>query len=315
MARQRFLVPDRSGLPPPSRYAHLHRPDGTVRSVGAVEASRGCKHRCLHCPVVPVYDGVFRVVQRGVVLEDIRSQVEAGAEHITFGDPDFLNGVGHALAIARALHREHPDLTYDVTVKIEHILRHRVHLPELRETGCELVTSAVESIDDEVLGLLEKGHTRDDFEEAAGLLDRSGITLNPTFIAFTPWTTPEGYLELLRSIRDLGLVDHVAPVQLTLRLLVPRGSRLLELPEVGDRIHGYDEEGLAYSWRHDDPLVERLHEQARAIVESATVAREGRERVFSRLLDLAGGQARTGGSVTPRPGRIAVPYLTEPWYC
>jgi hypothetical protein len=41
--------------------------------------------------VVPVYNGVFRIVQRDVVLADIRQQVAMGAEHITFGDPDFFN--------------------------------------------------------------------------------------------------------------------------------------------------------------------------------------------------------------------------------
>ncbi len=309
LARQRFLVPDRSGLPPSGRYARLHMPDGSVRAVGTVEASRGCKHRCRHCPVVPVYDGAFRIVQAAVVLEDIRRQVDAGAEHITFGDPDFLNGIGHALAIARGLHREHPGLTYDVTVKIEHILDHRGHLPELRETGCLLVTSAVESIDDEVLDRLEKGHTRAGFEEAARLQEEAGITLNPTFIPFTPWTTSQGYQRLLRSIRDLDLVSHVAPVQLTLRLLVPGGSRLLELPDVRERIVGYDEEGLAHAWVHEDPEVDRLHDRARRIVETAAASNEPRERVFSRLLDLS------GVAEAPRPARIAVPYLTEPWYC
>ena len=79
---------------PLEKYARLTMPDGRTRTVGYTEASRGCKHLCRHCPIVPVYDGVFRVVDRDVVLEDIRQQVAAGAQHITFGDPDFFNGTG-----------------------------------------------------------------------------------------------------------------------------------------------------------------------------------------------------------------------------
>jgi len=72
--------------------------------------SRSC-YRCRHCPVVPVYDGRFRIVQRDVLLADIDQQVDAGARHITFGDPDFWNGVTHAVRIVREMHRRHPDAT------------------------------------------------------------------------------------------------------------------------------------------------------------------------------------------------------------
>src|SRR5262249_46946394 len=148
--RIHFLVPDRSTLPPLTKYATLQMPDGARRTVGYTEASRGCRHLCRHCPVVPIYEGQFRVVQTDVVLADVAAQVAAGASHITFGDPDFFNGPTHAMRIVRALHAAHPSISYDVTIKIEHLLKHRDLLPELA-TGCAFVTSAVESIDDRVL--------------------------------------------------------------------------------------------------------------------------------------------------------------------
>ena len=101
-------MPDRTGLPPLSKYATLQMPDGERRLVGYTEASRGCRHLCRHCPVVPIYNGQFRVVQPEVVLADVAAQVAAGAEHITFGDPDFFNGPTHAMRIVAALHAEHP---------------------------------------------------------------------------------------------------------------------------------------------------------------------------------------------------------------
>src|SRR5688572_33277631 len=95
---------------------------------------------------------LFRsVVPVEVVLEDIDQQVAAGAAHITFGDPDFFNGPTHARKIVEALHREHPSLTYDAIIKVEHLLAHRELLPVLAKTGCLFVTSAVESVDDLVL--------------------------------------------------------------------------------------------------------------------------------------------------------------------
>src|SRR5262249_18299777 len=61
LARLAFPVPSRSALPSLKKYAHLER-DGHQELAGYVEASRGCKHRCRHCPIPPVYDGRFFVV-------------------------------------------------------------------------------------------------------------------------------------------------------------------------------------------------------------------------------------------------------------
>lgn len=326
LAKQRFLVPDRTGLPPLSRYARLETGAGRSRTAGYTEASRGCKHLCRHCPIVPVYAGTFRVVQREVVLEDIRRQVAAGAEHITFGDPDFFNGVGHARAIVRALHEEHPRLTYDVTIKVEHLLRHARELPTLRDTGCVLVTTAAESMDDRVLGILEKGHTREDFVRVVRLFRDEGLTLNPTFLPFTPWTSLESYEELLTWIAELDLVDNVAPIQLAIRLLIPAGSRLLELPELPPLLGRFDEAALIHPWRHADPRVDRLQADVEALVREAVSSGAGRREAFDRIRELAGSEshggrrtairsARRSATAAGGPLRAPVPYLTEPWYC
>lgn len=310
LARQRFLAPDRSGLPPLGAYAQLAM-NGSTRRVGYTEASRGCKHLCRHCPVVPVYNGVFRVVQREVVLEDIRRQVAAGAEHITFGDPDFFNGPGHAMAIVEALHAEWPRLSYDVTIKVEHLLRHRELLPELRETGCLFVTSAVESLDDAVLERLAKGHTRAAFDEALQLMRQAGLEMSPTFIPFTPWTTAESYREFLRALLDRNLAEQVAPIQLAIRLLISEGSLLLELPEIRGRIEPFDPRGLCYPWRN--PGMDDLCASVQQAIKRAERRRLGRLETFRVVWDLAG----TGEWPVDAPmqSRATIPYLTEPWYC
>jgi hypothetical protein len=223
-------VPDRSGLPELSRYAHLVLPDGSTRVSGFVEGSRGCKHLCRHCPVVPVYQGSFRIVPVHVVLEDMAQQVRDGATHVSFGDPDFFNGPAHGLRLARALHDAFPSVTFDATIKIQHLIAHAQLLPELRRCGCMFITSAVEAVDDGILRLLAKNHTSRDFDRAVALTRAAGISLAPTFVAFTPWTTLDGYIALLERLLELQLVESVPPVQLCIRLLIPEGSYLLQLP-------------------------------------------------------------------------------------
>jgi hypothetical protein len=261
----------------------LQLPDGRIRQAGYTEASRGCKYTCRHCPIVPIYNGRFRIVQRDIVLADIRQQVAAGAKHITFGDPDFLNGPGHAMPIVTELHAEFPDLSYDVTIKIEHLLKHDDLLPTLRDTGCVFITSAVEAVDDQILALLEKGHTRAGFEKAAGRLHELGLTMNPTFVAFTPWTTLTGYFDMLLAIGNLHLIEHVSPIQYAIRLLIPSGSRLLELDETHEFVESFDQSALCYPWQHPDPVMDQLYIKVFKLVQENQTNRESRETLFKQV--------------------------------
>ena len=332
--RREHVTPDRTGLPPLTRYAALQMPDGSTRVVGSTDGTRGCKHLCRHCPIVPVYQGRFFAVPVDVVLEDIGAQVEAGAQHICFGDPDFLNGPTHAQRIIERVAERFPGLTYDVTIKIEHILKHEALLPLLARTGCLFITSAVESIDDNVLLQLAKGHTRADFVRAVALCRAAGVTLAPTFVAFTPWTTLEGYRELLQAIEALDLVEQVAPIQLAIRLLVTTGSPLLDLADIRAVTTTFDPALLAWPWRHADPRVDALQEAVMRLVGSnANVARsatfaaiceeaaKGSDSGDGRRVQKDPASAVEGGSfrtrrdhptLTPQP---AVPYMTENWYC
>ncbi len=315
LPRLQFLVPDRAGLPPRGRYATVQG-GAEHLTTGYTEASRGCRHLCRHCPVVPVYGGQFRVVQPDVVLADVAAQVAAGAEHITFGDPDFFNGPTHALRIVEALHEAHPDVTYDVTIKVEHLLQHRDLVTRLRSTGCLFVTSAVESLDDRTLAILDKGHTRQDVLDAVALCRDAGLTLVPTFVAFHPWQTLEGYCDLLQVIEAEDLVEHVSPIQLTIRLLIPQGSRLLETDELRRLRLSFDPATLAYRWANPDPRVDALHEEVSALVGSSLAS--VRLDVFDRIMTLAHARA---GLTRPSPPPLtrlrpaAVPFLSEPWYC
>ena len=279
------LAPQRDGLLPLTRYAALQMPDGSRRIVGSTDATRGCKHLCRHCPIVPVYNGRFYAIPVDAVLADVRQQVASGAQHISFGDPDFFNGPTHARRIVERFAGEFPGLTYDVTIKVEHLLKHRDMLPLLARTGCRFVTSAVESIDDEVLKHLRKGHTRADFMATVHLCRDAGLALSPTFVPFTPWTTLEGYDELLHTLDSLDLTERVAPIQLAIRLLITNGSPLLELPDIQAVIDEFDPASLTWPWRHADPRVDALQQEVMRGV--------------------------TARSREPR----TVAHMTEAWYC
>jgi radical SAM superfamily enzyme YgiQ (UPF0313 family) len=301
-----FLKPDRGDLG--ASYAKMSR-----KIVAYTEASRGCKHLCRHCPIVPVYQGQFRVIQRDIVLEDIRQQIAQGASHVTFGDPDFLNGPTHAMRIVEMLHAEFPHVTYDATIKIEHLLKHCDLLRPLRDTGCLFITTAVESLDDVVLAKLEKNHTRRDFFETVTLARDAGLALQPTFLAFTPWTTMENYRDLLRVLRDLELVESVPSVQLALRLLITSSSRLLELDDIRSIVGAFDQKLLIYPWKHADAQVDALGARIFRLVAKLQKQGQNRTQIFAGIWDEAGDEPLPQNfHLIPR---VTVPFLDEPWYC
>jgi hypothetical protein len=240
------------------------------------------------------------------------------ASHITFGDPDFFNGPKHAVALIEDVHREFPEITYDVTVKIEHLLNQAHLLPLLRDTGCLFVTTAVESFDDRVLAVFDKRHTRADFRRVVALFREIGLALNPTFVSFTPWTSLAGYQNFLSEIAGLDLVENVSPIQYAIRLLIPMGSKLLELPEVRLFVGRFDQAALCYPWAHPEPRVDRLYQDVLAIVKKSQS--ESRTRTFLEVWQRAAEEEASSAAglrdlQLDTPDRATIPYLSEPWFC
>jgi hypothetical protein len=292
-------------LPPLERYVRLD--DGVRRKLtGYVEASRGCVHQCLHCPITPVYQGRLRITPRDAVLADVEQLVALGAEHITFGDPDFFNGIKHSLAIARAVHARHPALSFDVTIKVEHLLEHARFLPELRALGCAFVLSAVESLSDTVLANLDKGHTAADVRAALALARGAGLALRPTFVAFTPWTTLDDYRTLLDFVEREELWEHVDAVQYAIRLLLPPGSSLLGTPQLAPYLGDFRADLFTYEWRHADARMTALFPEVARAVEDGVRGGAEPAAIFAQVRALAGAAAgRREAAPAPRPGQHA----------
>ena len=314
--KPRWRPPRRQGLPSLEKYVHL-REGARLQPAAAVEASRGCRHVCRHCPVTPVYRGRFLAVPVATVLEDIEAAVAAGAGHITFADPDFLNGPTHALRVARSLHDRFPRLTFDFTAKVEHLVNHAELLPELAEQGGLFVVSAVESLSDEVLRHLDKGHTRSDVHLALAAVRRAGMILRPTLLPFTPWAGAEDYLDLVQWIADEDLARAVDPVQMTIRLLVPPGSPLATAEAMHPYLNGLAAADFAWRWRHPDARLDDLHQQVlRRVAKDAGEEPEIVHRTLARLAARTLGHEEVAPLYsTPPRHKDGWPRLTEPWFC
>jgi radical SAM superfamily enzyme YgiQ (UPF0313 family) len=253
---------------------------------------------CRHCPIPSVYDGRIRIVGADTVLADIEQLVEMGARHITFGDPDFLNGRKHSLAIVRAMHERFPELTFDCTTKVEHVLEFAHLWPELAAGGCLFVVTAVELLNDEILARLDKGHTARQVADAVALLREHGIEPRPSLMPFTPWSTRDDVADIVRFVERHDLAGNVDPVQFSIRLLVPEGSLVLERD---DWARGpYDADALSWTWESE---LDDLQRELSAIAERGGDFQAIRAAVLGEA-----GQIEMGAT----EGR---PRLTEPWFC
>jgi radical SAM superfamily enzyme YgiQ (UPF0313 family) len=216
------------------------------------------------------------------------------------------------------MHLEFPHITFDFTAKIEHILKHRALIVEFAQSGCIFVVSAVESLSNTVLENLKKGHTRDDVLEALRILQAAGITMRPTFVPFTPWSTIDDYIDIIEFIESQGLIDHVDPVQYSIRLLVPPGSLLLSQPD-NQWLGQLRQESFTYEWAHPDLRLDELHKQVSEVVEQAAGRNEDHHQTFHDILELA--YAARGDAPPVRlqvpidPFRLRPPRLTEAWFC
>ena len=310
--RSRFHQPERSGLPGHDNYARLEWM-GEARLAAAVEASHGCRHRCRHCPIPVVYDGRMRVVGADSVLADIDQLATDGIQHVTFGDPDFLNAPRYSMDLLREAHAAHPDLTFDVTVKVEHILAHSSLWPEMSDLGVLFVVSAFESTDEGTLEVLAKNHTAADMSEAVTILRSTGIHVRPTWLPFFPWTTPKDVAAIVGFIDDHRLWTATDPVQLAIKLLIPEGSLLETHPAVVPHLTGYKPESLTWSWRFADPTAERLYGGLDSIAADASdcgaEAGDTLHRMRETIAEIA------GVDLAAMPASPPAPRLSESWFC
>jgi hypothetical protein len=222
------------------------------------------------------------------------------------------------MRIVERLHRRHPAVTFDITTKVSHLLRYASLVPLLAEQGCLFVVSAYECVNDEILRILDKGHTAADAARATALLRSSGIEPRPSWLPFLPWTTVQDVNDICDFIVEHDLVGSVDPVQLSIKLLVPRGSLMLQVPEMEPFLGSYDPDALSYTWTAADPRTVPLQRRIAEIVQSRQSDGAPAAEIFCDVRDaVLEALGRPPAARAPVLARVRpdVPRLTEPWFC
>ncbi|MFB4212861.1 RCCLKC-tail radical SAM protein [Shouchella sp. 1P09AA] len=273
MDRKSFDLPSRSILPSLHKYPQkqINHLLGSDQVVGSTEIARGCHHRCLYCSVFAAYGGKVLLIPEDIVINDVRNLVEDGMTHLTFVDADFFNAKYHGIKIIRALNKEFPNLTYDFTTRVDHILENKETLVELRNLGVKFITSALEFPSEQVLDEVAKETSVTDIEDAIWYLKDIGIKLNPTFIMFNPWTSLDDLTHFRSFVDKNDLNQYIDPIQYETRLYLYKGSPLLNQQSIKNL--DLTEHEFHFDWKHPNQEVDELY------YEMLTPAEEG---IFKR---------------------------------
>jgi hypothetical protein len=161
-------------------------------------------------------------------------------------------------------------------------------------------------------------------EAALRICRQAGIALRPTWVAFTPWTTLDDYLEMLDFVDSNDLIDHVDPVQYSIRLLIPPGSWIADLAATRPHLGELDEAAFSYRWTHPDPRMDQLQRQVSKLVEEDAKNEEDTAATFYRIWEAASSRQtphliqlsrQTRGECVFPIDRPRAPRLTESWFC
>ena len=305
-------IPDRSPFPEISNYTHLVKGKNKLFT-GSVETTYGCKHSCTHCPVPMQFNGRFKTFSEEKILIDISNQIESGAQHISFDDADFFNGPKYSLKILEKLTKKFPSITYDATIKVEHIIKYQDYFKELTNLNMLFITSAFETTNNRVLKILEKNHTYKDLEQSISISKQYNIDIRPTWMPFTPWTNLVDLINIVTLIEHYELRETVDPIQLTIKLLVPKGSLMLKRPEFKQYIGEYDQDSFTYLWNYENSKVGNLQ----ALLFSYVAENYGidEKEQYLELIDIIQSFTNTDIIYNKMYKYHEVPKLSETWFC
>ncbi|GKW07622.1 arsinothricin biosynthesis radical SAM protein ArsL [Pectobacterium carotovorum] len=258
-SKKGFSVPERHVLPPLEKYPNkqLNKLLGKDVIVGSTELARGCKHKCLYCSVYAAYDGRVIKIPVDIITEDVKNMVYGGMTHLTFIDADWFSSRHYGIEILTELHKTHPELTFDITTRVDHIIENESRMELLRDLNVRIITSALEFPSENVLKIFNKQVTVSDTEKAIRIMKSSGIMLNPTFIMYNPWAGIRDMEHFHEWIDGVNLRDDIDPIQFETRLSLYKGSPLL----LSDDIKNVSliEHDFHYDWAHSDPWVDELY--------------------------------------------------------
>ncbi|UCD34786.1 MAG: radical SAM protein [Nitrospiraceae bacterium] len=202
---RRPFVEDIDRFPFPSRHLlkqELYvRPDtGEVQTT--VQSSRGCPAKCIYCLSRVVAGAELRLRSPGNVVDELEHCVrEYGIRNFFFRADTFTWDREWVVAVCREILRRKLDIQWVANSRANTICAER--LMWMKRAGCWLVSFGVESGNQYILDMTQKGITLQESREALRLAKKHGLKTFVTFLIGMPWDTRETIMETFDFAREI----------------------------------------------------------------------------------------------------------------
>ncbi len=210
--------PARDLLPNESYIRQGRRRQGY--SITTVLSSRGCPYRCEFCSNV-VFGSSYRERSPQNVVDEIQAALRLGYDRISFADDVFTMRRARVKQVCEEIRRRGLKFHWECLGRVDSLDEPTARL--MKAAGCSRVFFGIESGNDRILKLMNKGITTGQAAGAVEAAHRAGLEVGAFFILGYPGETDRTVLETLRFATGLPL-DYLG---LTMPYPLP-GTALLE---------------------------------------------------------------------------------------
>ncbi len=190
-----YPISELKNLPVP-RYDLL-----TQKKIGAmlpVQAGRGCTFTCSFCSIACLYEGkyLFRPVDE--VIRDIKEVKRLGFKRFYLIDDNIVSNPKYLKELCEKITPLKMKWASQCAI---HLAKNTKLLKIVRDSGCDLMSFGVESIQQDAIDSLEKPWLKaSDHEQNIKILSQSGITVSTEMIVGTDYDTEESIRETYEFI-------------------------------------------------------------------------------------------------------------------
>jgi len=198
----RILIDDLDALPFPARDKLLNLQTYTSTQLSMVMTSRGCPYNCSFCASHNMWGKKvrFRSVEN-IINEIDELKTVYSIKNITFMDDSFTINKERVKELCLAMIEKHINITWSCLTRVNIISDEIIVL--MKKAGCTKVDVGIESGNQRVLDLINKGITVEQVRKAVEILKRNKMYWSGFFIFGFPTETENEISDTINFLKEL----------------------------------------------------------------------------------------------------------------